>query len=138
MDPRAETLTTKRLRIFARICCLWGFILLLRLIQLQVIEHPAYVRLAQMQQQREVEVRAPRGNILDRNGQPLAMSVSVDSVHINPQRLPDIGVAAGVLSGVLNLDRAALEQRIRWYKNKRRGFMWVKRRIAAASPSSSP
>jgi cell division protein FtsI (penicillin-binding protein 3) len=129
LDPRAESLTTKRLRIFARICLAWGVVLLLRLIQLQVIEHDKYLRLAQLQQQREVEIRAPRGNIFDRNGQPLALSVTVDSVHINPQRLPDAAVAAGVLSGVLGLERQSLLERIQRYRKQRRGFMWVKRKI---------
>ena len=75
MDPRAEELALKRLRIFARVCFAWSLLIFGRLLQLQIVEHADYSRLAQQQQQRNVEIRAPRGAILDRNGQPLAMSV---------------------------------------------------------------
>ena len=75
MDPRAESLAIRRLRIFARVCLVWGLILILRLIDLQVISHDNIARLADSQQIRNVEVQAPRGGIYDRNGEALAMSV---------------------------------------------------------------
>jgi cell division protein FtsI (penicillin-binding protein 3) len=129
LDPRAEELTLKRLRIFARVCFCWALIIVARLIQLQVIDHDEYRRLALQQQERNVEIRAPRGTILDRNGQPLAMSVPVDSVCINPLRVPDLGVAAEILARVLNLDRTELLTRMITAVDNRRGFMWIKRKV---------
>jgi cell division protein FtsI (penicillin-binding protein 3) len=129
LDPRAEELALKRLRIFARICFAWGLLIIGRLLQLQVIEHEEYSHLAQQQQERNVEIRAPRGAILDRNGQPLAMSVPVDSVCINPSRLPDLRVAADLLSRVLDVDRDELLGRMALAVENKRGFLWVKRKV---------
>lgn len=131
MDPRAEELTLKRLRIFARACFLWALVIIGRLIQLQVVDHDEYRRLALQQQERNVEIRAPRGAILDRNGQPLAMSVPVDSVCINPLRIPDIGVAADILARVLSLDETDLLTRMTTAADNKRGFMWIKRKITS-------
>ena len=110
MDARAEAQTVKRLRYLARFCCAWGVLLLGRLIYLQVLNHEDYQRLAQQQQEREVEIDAPRGDIIDRNGQRLAMSLPVDSVCVNPLRIPDLTVAAQILSRVLKLDEQKIGQ----------------------------
>lgn len=136
MDPRAEELALKRLRIFARGCFLWALLILARLIQLQIIDHNEYVHLAEQQQQRNIEIRAPRGTIYDRNGLPLAMSVPVDSVCINPLRISDVGIAAGVLARVLSLNEAELVQEIREAIDRKRGFLWVKRKITPEEAAS--
>jgi cell division protein FtsI (penicillin-binding protein 3) len=129
LDPRAESLATKRLRIFARACLVWGAILLLRLVDLQVFEHDRYRRIADSQHIRKVEVPATRGAIFDRNGDPLAMSVQVDSVVVNPKLIPDPVVAANLLSAVLNLEAKPLLDRIRQAIENKRGFLYVKRKI---------
>jgi cell division protein FtsI (penicillin-binding protein 3) len=129
LDPRAESLAAKRLRIFARVCLVWGAVLLLRLVDLQVLDHQRYRRLAESQHIRKVEVPATRGAIYDRNGDPLAMSVQVDSVVVNPKLIPDPVVAANLLSAVLNLEAGPLLGRIRHAINNKRGFLYVKRKI---------
>jgi cell division protein FtsI (penicillin-binding protein 3) len=111
-------------------------LILARLFQLQVIDHERYTHLAQQQQQRNVEIRAPRGAILDRNGSALAMSVPVESVCINPLRVPDAGIAAAILSRVLNLEQAELLDRIQTAVQNRRGFLWVKRKISPEEAAS--
>jgi cell division protein FtsI (penicillin-binding protein 3) len=129
VEPRAEALANDRLRILARICLGWGVLVLLRLVDLQILQHDAYSHSAQQQQEREVQLQAPRGSIFDRNGQPLAMSTPVESVCINPMRLPDPVVAADLLSKILDLDPATLLSRIASGIDSKRGFMWVKRKI---------
>jgi cell division protein FtsI (penicillin-binding protein 3) len=128
--PDDETQAAGRLRIFARLSCLWAVLILLRLFELQVLDHENYVRLAAQQQQRRIEVRAPRGDILDRNGHPLAMSLPVDSVCINPLKVPDRALAADLLARVLDLDRTELLARIENAFVSGRGFVWIKRKLA--------
>jgi cell division protein FtsI (penicillin-binding protein 3) len=128
--PELDTQAIGRLRVLARVCCVWGALILLRLLDLQVLEHETYTRLAAQQQQRRIEVRAPRGDILDRNGRTLAMSLPVDSVCINPLRVPDRTLAADLLARVLDLNRAELLERIENAYAAGRGFVWVKRKLS--------
>jgi cell division protein FtsI (penicillin-binding protein 3) len=126
-DP--EVVTVKRVRIIARIALLWVALLFCRLIHLQVFSHDEYVRLAQQQQEKQIEIQAPRGAIYDRNREPLAMSLPVDSVCVNPVRVPDIGVASQLLARTLELDPKQLEFKIKLAQDNHRGFLWVKRKI---------
>ncbi|MGH9633180.1 MAG: hypothetical protein ACRD7E_33185, partial [Bryobacteraceae bacterium] len=131
-----ESLTTNRLRILARCFFVWALIIVLRLFEIQIWDHEYYLRYAQSQQENEMEIRAPRGVIFDRNGEHLAMSLQVYSVFINPLLVPDPAVAAGLLSGVLTeIDRADLLARIESAKRRRRGFLWVKRKISEEESS---
>jgi cell division protein FtsI (penicillin-binding protein 3) len=131
LDPRAEDVAIARIRWFARICAIWGLIIAGRLVWLQIVQHEEYSRLAQQQQERHIELRAPRGAIFDRNGEPLAMSTSVDSVCINPMRVPDPAVAADILSKVLDIDGNELLARINSAVDTKRGFLWVKRKVTS-------
>jgi cell division protein FtsI (penicillin-binding protein 3) len=74
----------KRTLAVSFILTAWFAILLVRLVQLQVVEHPALKTRAQKQSQAKVTVRARRGNILDRNGLVLASSLPVFTVKLSP------------------------------------------------------
>jgi len=124
-----DILATKRVHILARVIFVWAILIVARLIQLQVIEHAKYKTLAEQQQQRVVEVRAPRGMILDRHGERLAMSLPVESVCVNPLRVPDVTVASDILARILNIDPTELAYRMKTAFEDRRGFLWIKRRV---------
>ncbi|HLG95835.1 MAG TPA: penicillin-binding protein [Bryobacteraceae bacterium] len=124
-----DTLATKRVHMLARLVFLWAVLIVGRLIQLQVLEHGKYRTLADQQQQRTVEVRAPRGMILDRHGERLAMSLPVESVCVDPLRVPDLAVASDILANVLGLDPADLLAHLKSAADNRRGFLWIKRKV---------
>lgn len=75
---------------------LGGLAILVRLFQLQIIEHRDWAALAQAIQEDPIEIPAPRGTIYDRNGFPLAYdvpaySIAVDNYHLtNPELLVDL------------------------------------------------
>jgi cell division protein FtsI (penicillin-binding protein 3) len=108
---------------------LWGFLIVCRLISLQIVHHDDYTRQAQQQQDRDVEIQAPRGVIFDRTGQRLAMSLPVDSVCVNPLRIPDLALASDLLSKTLSMDGDELLGRLVTAADNRRGFLWIKRKI---------
>lgn len=114
------------------IALVWAAAILGRLIDLQIFSHRELRRLADSQQMRNLEVRAPRGAIFDRNGRPLAMSLPVDSVAVDPRQIKDPVVAAEILAGVLSLDEAVLLERLKSAADGpgRRGFLWIKRKIS--------
>jgi cell division protein FtsI (penicillin-binding protein 3) len=125
MDP----LATKRVHVLVRVAFIWAALILARLFQLQVIQHPKFAEMAREQQQKVEEIKAPRGAILDRYGQRLAMSLPAESVVVDPLRVPDLSVAAEVLSKVLNLDARDLLAKLKTAVDDHRGFLWVKRKI---------
>jgi cell division protein FtsI (penicillin-binding protein 3) len=124
-----DTLAIKRVHMLARLAFVWAVLIAARLIQLQIVHHDEYKRLAEQQQQRVVEVQAPRGMILDRHGARLAMSLPVESVCIDPLRVRDVAVASDILSQILDLDAGDLLARMKSAVDNRRGFLWVKRKI---------
>jgi cell division protein FtsI/penicillin-binding protein 2 len=126
-----ETLSTRRLRWLLRMLLVWAGAVFCKLIWLQVVHHDELVKLAEQQQQKTVEIEAPRGTIFDRTGQPLAKTLPAESICINPLKIPDAGVAADLLSRVLDLKRTPLYNRIAVAKVRNSGFLWVKRKVSA-------
>ncbi len=124
-----ESESIPRLRWLTRLMLLWAAVIAGRLVFLQVFAHDEYKRLGQLQHEKQVEIPAPRGTIFDRGGQALAKSIPVDSVCVNPLRISDLGVASGLLAGLLGLDGNQLLGKLRQSVDAQRGFMWVKRRI---------
>lgn len=130
MLPDTGNRAARRLTWLAALVLCWSALVFIKLFWLQVVNHRTYLRLARQQQERLVEIPAPRGSIYDRNGQPLAMSVPLDSVSVNPRRVPDLEIAAEILSGILEIDRTTLFGRIKMAADNGRGFIWVKRKIS--------
>jgi len=104
IDQRARN----RVRLLARLGFVWAALIAARLVQLQIVNHDKLLAEAKAQQTRELEIDPPRGMMLDVQGLPLAMSLPVDSVAINPMRLPDVDIAVTMLSRILNLDPVQL------------------------------
>ncbi|MCF6218491.1 MAG: penicillin-binding protein 2 [Gammaproteobacteria bacterium] len=73
---------------------------------------------------RNIEIGATRGMILDRNGEPLAISTPVDSVWLNPQKLSQNRAEWRALGQLLKVDvEKALKGRMG------RGFVYLRRQI---------
>jgi cell division protein FtsI (penicillin-binding protein 3) len=115
-----------RLTSMAVILFLWALAIFARLIVLQVLQHQKYVAIARKQQEEEIPIPAPRGTIFDRNGQPLAISVPVASVSVNPLQIADPRMASEVLGSFLKLDRAALQSKLAAARSNHKGFLWIK------------
>src|SRR5215813_10520028 len=120
----------RRLTWLAALVLTWAAAIFIQLVSLQIIHHREYLGKAAARQEVSIEIPAPRGTIFSRSGRRLAMSVSTQSVYVNPLKLPDLGVAAELLAIVLDLDRAQLEDKLREAYNDGRGFLWIKRRIS--------
>ena len=119
----------RRLIWLAGIVCLWGAAIFYKLVSLQVVHHRQYAALARARQELVIDIRAPRGSIFDRTGAALAMSVPTESVHINPLKIPDLGVASEILSLVLHLDRTELYGRMKNAYENHRGYLVVKKKV---------
>lgn len=76
---------------------------------------------------RVAEIPARRGMILDRNGEPLAVSTPVETVWAEPRKLVHHLDAVPDLAGALGLDPVRLRQKIEGAPE--RAFMYLKRRV---------
>src|SRR5437660_9785161 len=118
-----------RTYVLAGLFLFWFIAICARLVWLQVINYGDYTQRAAKQQQRSIDVSPVRGNIYDRRGNELAMTISVDSVFAVPSEVPDVHSAAQVLGRVLKADATEIESRMRGSK----AFAWVARKIDNAT-----
>src|SRR6476620_10883841 len=123
---KGKLMVERRLKCLAWILAIWGVVIFFKLITLQVFHHQEYVRMARARQERDKEIPAPRGAILDRNGQVLAMSTPAVSVFVNPMKVPDLGIAAQILGAELHMDPVELYGTMRQAYDNHRGFLWIK------------
>src|SRR5262245_65968210 len=75
-----------------------------RAFQLQVLQGERLKRLAERQHLKEWIVLPKRGAVLDRAGEPLALSLEAQSVYARPHRIDDPARVSRVLAKMLNLD----------------------------------
>src|ERR1700743_3836620 len=104
MRTSAPKTPSRRLYIFAALLFLWILAIAFRLVRLQVVRYGDSGRRAQRQQNRTIPVEPRRGNIYDRNGYELAMSIDVDSVFAVPSEISDPAQTATLLGKVLEMD----------------------------------
>ena len=130
--PRRESLVQLRLMLVALCLCLWGLVMLGRLVQLQVVERGFYERQAARQSERTITLDPRRGPILDRRGRPLAVSVDAESIYAVPQDVADPVPTAAALARALDLDAAARKELLAQLR-KSTSFAWVRRRVDPAT-----
>lgn len=99
-----------------------------RAFSLQVDEGDRYRALAARQHATSVEIPAPRGEVLDARGRPLAVSADADSIWANPREIRDVTETAAKLAHLVGGDPAALEAKL---AGDRR-FVWIDRHVAPA------
>jgi cell division protein FtsI/penicillin-binding protein 2 len=83
-----------------------------RTVQVQLLDGGALAKAAEAQQRVAVPLWAPRGPILDRTGQVLALSYQAVTVGVWPARVPDRRAFAQALSQYTHDTPAAIEQRM--------------------------
>lgn len=103
---------TRRVWVPAAILGLFAVIVSGRLIQVQVLDHQRYADEARDELLGGDTLYAPRGAILDRNGNPLATSVDTWDIYINSRAWADpstAALAAAALAPLLGADAGRLQ-----------------------------
>jgi cell division protein FtsI (penicillin-binding protein 3) len=101
-------------------------LVVVRAAQLQVFEHAALEALARGEYLSDLRLPAVRGQVYDRHGKPLAISVDVPSVFVNPTQIVDPRAAARKLSPILGLELDLTYQKLAGD----RFFVWLKRQVS--------
>lgn len=105
-----------------------GTALVARAVDLQIFDASFFERQADARQLRTVTIPAHRGDILDRNGEPLAISTPVSSVWMNPQLVSSNDDNLPKLAKLLDIKLSSLKTKIRDDQDKE--FVYLKRQIA--------
>jgi len=93
----------------------------------QVIDNEFLQHEGELRYLRLSEIPARRGMILDRNGEPLAVSTPVATVWADPSKLVDRPEVVADLAAALETDPRALQKKLE--QRRDRFFLYLKRRI---------
>lgn len=107
---------------------LFGFgLLVFKAFYVQVVQSSFLESEANKRQIRTLEVAAPRGQILDRHGELLALSTPVSSIWVDPKTLINHPQAITQLARTLNISQHELARRVESNPNRR--FLYIERSI---------
>lgn len=121
-------LPSYRMRRWAMLTMLWiaGLAVIWRAVDQQIFETDFLQREGERRHLRVVEVPAHRGMILDRRGEPLAVSTPVDSIWVNPRLVSTKAEDLAPVAKVLGRNLRELQRQIR--ERSDRSFLYLKRR----------
>ena len=134
MTRGAETKQQTAKRFVGRVSLLMAFFALMasslvaRAIHLQVLDKDFLNRQADTRHLRTETISAHRGNILDRNGEPLAISTPVDSIWVNPSEFASAVEMIPQLANALEVEPESLMRRITRSMGKE--FLYLKRHLS--------
>jgi cell division protein FtsI (penicillin-binding protein 3) len=119
-----------RLWLVGALLTLCGIALLARAIYLQVIDQAFLAKQGDARILRDVKLSANRGMVLDRNGEPLAVSTPVDTVWADPRKLSQYPQDFARLAKALDRDKDWLARRVT--SNLDREFVYLVRHMRPA------
>src|SRR5436305_11044280 len=121
-----NTPNKRLIQLFAFLAA-WSFVIVGRLVQIQIVRHDDYIKRATRQQERTLSLNPVRGSILDARMRVLAESVSADSIYADPQSIVDARAAARAIANVRGVGVSAhdIEERL----TSDGGFVWVARQL---------
>ena len=123
--PRAQFNLQGRLMLVGGAMALCAVALVVRAVDLQLVDNAFYQQKADARFLREVPIPTSRGMITDRNGEPLAVSSPVESLYANPQELANNPAAIARLAEATDLPLDYLTRYVSQRKDKE--FMYVPR-----------
>lgn len=103
-------------------------VLLARALDIQIWHSEFFQRQGDARQLRVVSIPAHRGQIVDRNGEPFAVSTPVNSIWLNPGEMTESMQRVPELAKVLSMDAPSLKKKI--LAQQGREFMYLKRRVS--------
>ena len=110
-----KTIYKKKLLAVAAVIFLGFLLVASRLGYVMIAQSDKYQELAKNLHQREREIKAPRGNIYDRNGVKIASNKAVYSISVIYSQMTDKAKVVEVLSEELGLETKEIQEKV--YKN---------------------
>lgn len=117
--------SSRRLAVFAVVTALAFIVVVAKVVDLQALSRDDLTGKGDAQRIDRTEITPRRGDVLDRHGHALAVSVDVSSVYATPRDIADPDRVARALAPVLGMAEADLRDKLA----SDRGFTWVRRKI---------
>lgn len=130
MLRKKNNIKVNRRRIyFLFILFLTAFSLIIyRLVSIQYLNASEYKSYAEYQHRGQFTLYAKRGEILDRNGFELAISLNERTVYANPKQVVDSEYQSKVLAEILEMDAEEIKEKL---DDTELGFVYIKRKVSA-------
>lgn len=135
MTPQ-EFNTYKRIRLITFLLSAVILVILGRAFYLQIVTTSKWTKLAERQYHKTIRDESPRGAIFDDNNEPLALSIAVDTVYLEPTQSTKFPTpskeeekrkeAASILATTLSLPLGEMEKKL--HSNK--SYMIIKRKVS--------
>lgn len=109
---RNKTYNRKKICIFCFFVYVFGIALMGRLIYLMIFQHDYYTQKAIELQQRERQIKAARGEIIDRNGVVLATNEAVCTISVVHNQITDEEAVIQILCTELGLSEEYVRKRV--------------------------
>lgn len=129
---KSVRVTNKPLMPWRRIAVLSAFVLAItvlvgRALDIQILHSEFFEQQGDARQLRVVPIPAHRGQIVDRNGEPFAVSTPVSSIWVNPKEMSEGYDRLPQLAKVLSMDVRSMKKKI--LDSKSRSFVYIKRHV---------
>jgi cell division protein FtsI (penicillin-binding protein 3) len=109
----------KRLSLIKIMLSIFFLVVIFRLVLIMFVEHEAYLARAKSQQIQKEEIFAKRGNIYDRKGRELAISLEKESIFVDPADFKSENI--NILTNYVSFNTKQFD------KNRR--FVWIGRKV---------
>jgi cell division protein FtsI (penicillin-binding protein 3) len=109
----------KRLSLIKIMLSIFFLVVIFRLVLIMFVEHEAYLARAKSQQIQKEEIFAKRGNIYDRKGRELAISLEKESIFVDPADFKSENI--NILTNYVSFNTEQFD------KNRR--FVWIGRKV---------
>lgn len=130
-NPLKQSFSHKKIRLRIAGVSLFFFLafalIAARAFELHLTDNQKLSSLARNQYQRKVVVAPKRGNILDQNGDTLAIDLQVDSVYASPHIIEEPKTFAKTLAAAIGMSEDKILDKI---DDKKKKFVWIKRRLS--------
>lgn len=109
---RNKTYNKKKMLIVFLVALFMIVGLLARLFFLMIFDAEYYQKLAEDLHEREREIKAARGEIIDRNGTILATNKTVCTISVIHSQIEDVELVTEVLSNELGMERSSVQKKV--------------------------
>lgn len=108
-----NSIQKKHLMLYIVLCLFMMIYVSIRLVYIMVIDSDRYAEVIKDLHEREREIKAPRGEIVDRNGEVIATNKTVCTISVIHSQIEDADAVTAMLAKELDMDEEAVRKKVK-------------------------